>query len=147
MNAALSSRWSKPAVLVLALIPLALLGWRAIQQQLGANPIEFITHATGDWTIRFLLITLTISPLRKLTNLPNLIRVRRMLGLFAFFYGTLHLFTYLWLDKFFAFAEIVKDVGKRPFITAGFSGFVLMLPLAITSTAGWVRRLGIEPRT
>src|SRR5262249_38418087 len=91
---------------------------------------------------RFLLFTLTISPLRKLTNQPALIRFRRMLGLFAFFYGTLHLCTYLWLDKFFGLSDIVKDIGKRPFITAGFAGFLLMVPLAITSTAGWIRRLG-----
>lgn len=142
MSAVLGSRWTKVAVFLLSLVPLLLLGWRALQQELGANPIEFITHATGDWTLRFLLITLSITPLRKLVKQPNLIRFRRMLGLFAFFYGTLHLFTYFWLDKFFDVADIAKDIGKRPFITAGFGGFLLMLPLAITSTAGWVRRLG-----
>ncbi|HYM10077.1 MAG TPA: protein-methionine-sulfoxide reductase heme-binding subunit MsrQ [Bryobacterales bacterium] len=142
MNTLLASRRSKAAGFVLCLIPLLMLGWRALHGQLGANPIEFITHATGDWTIRFLLFTLTISPLRKLANQPGLIRFRRMLGLFAFFYGTLHLLTYLWLDKFFDLADIWKDVGKRPFITAGFTGFVLMAPLAVTSTAGWIRRLG-----
>jgi sulfoxide reductase heme-binding subunit YedZ len=109
---------------------------------LGANPVEFITHATGDWTLRFLAITLAVSPLRRLLGLPELIRFRRMLGLFAFFYGCLHFTTYLWLDKFFNFDEIAKDVWKRPFITAGFLGFISMAPLALTSTAGWIRRLG-----
>jgi len=104
--------------------------------------VEFITHKTGDWTLRFLAITLCVTPLRKLLQLPELIRFRRMLGLFAFFYGCLHLTTYLWLDKFFAWGEILKDVAKRPFITAGFTAFVLLVPLAITSTAGWIRRLG-----
>lgn len=142
MNTALSSKWTKLAVFFLSLGPLLMLAWRGLRAELGANPIELITHATGDWTIRFLLFTLTISPLRKLTNQPALIRFRRMLGLFAFFYGTLHLCTYLWLDKFFGLSDIVKDIGKRPFITAGFAGFLLMVPLAITSTAGWIRRLG-----
>lgn len=137
----LTNKWTKVAVFALCLVPALLLGWRGLHDDLGANPIEFITHATGDWTIRFLLITLTITPLRKLINQADLIRFRRMLGLFAFFYGTLHLFTFLWLDKFFDLSEIWKDVVKRPFITAGFTGFMLMLPLAITSTKGWIRRL------
>ena len=127
---------------VLCLCPLFLLGWRALHNGLGANPIEFITHFTGDWTLQFLVITLAITPLRKLLGLPDLIQFRRMLGLFAFFYGSLHFLTYIWLDKFFDFSEIGKDVVKRPFITAGFLGFVLMVPLAITSTRGWIRRLG-----
>ena len=135
-------RWMKVAVFVLCLVPLLLLAWRGIHQDLGANPIEFITHATGDWTLRFLVITLAITPLRRLLGWPEMVRFRRMLGLFAFFYGCLHFTTYLWLDKFFDFAEITKDVWKRPFITAGFLGFILMAPLAITSTAGWIRRLG-----
>jgi len=129
-------------VFVLCLCPLFLLGWRALHNGLGANPIEFITHFTGDWTLQFLVITLAITPLRKLLGLPDLIQFRRMLGLFAFFYGSLHFLTYIWLDKFFDFSEIGKDVVKRPFITAGFLGFVLMVPLAITSTRGWIRRLG-----
>lgn len=132
----------KVPVFLLSLVPVLLLAWRAYNQELGANPIEFITHATGDWTLRFLCITLAVSPLRRLFHLPELIRFRRMFGLFAFFYGCLHFMTYLWLDKFFDFAEITKDVYKRPFITAGFTGFVAMLPLAVTSTAGWIRRLG-----
>ena len=138
----LSRRWLKIPVFLLCLAPLLLLAWKALHQDLGANPVEFITHATGDWTLRFLAITLAVSPLRRLLRLPELIRFRRMLGLFAFFYGCLHFTTYLWLDKFFNFDEIAKDVWKRPFITAGFLGFISMAPLALTSTAGWIRRLG-----
>ncbi|HUE23584.1 MAG TPA: protein-methionine-sulfoxide reductase heme-binding subunit MsrQ [Bryobacteraceae bacterium] len=137
-----SPRWLKIPVFILCLAPVIMLAWKAFHQDLGANPIEFITHATGDWTLRFLAITLAVSPLRRLLGLPQLIRFRRMLGLFAFFYGSLHFTTYLWLDKFFNFDEIVKDVWKRPFITAGFLGFVSMAPLALTSTTGWIRRLG-----
>jgi sulfoxide reductase heme-binding subunit YedZ len=138
----LSRRWLKIPVFLLCLVPVLLLGWKALHQDLGANPIEFITHATGDWTLRFLAITLAVSPLRRRLGLPDLIRFRRMLGLFAFFYGCLHFTTYLWLDKFFDFHEIVKDVWKRPFITMGFLAFISMAPLALTSTAGWIRRLG-----
>lgn len=145
----LSSRWTKVAVFVLCLGPLLFLGWRLLvlwrtgyDPDLTANPIEYITHKTGDWTIRFLLITLGITPFRKLLNQPKLARYRRMLGLFAFFYGFLHLMTWMWLDKFFDLSEMGKDILKRPFITMGMTGFALMLPLAITSTAGWVRRLG-----
>src|SRR5260370_1159593 len=142
MKQFLASRWAKALVFALCLTPLALLGLRALSQKPGANPIEFITHATGDWTLRFLLITLAITPLRKLARRPELIRFRRMLGLFAFFYGSLHLATYLWLDKFFDWQEILKDVAKRRFITAGFAAFLLMIPPAVTSTAGAIRRLG-----
>lgn len=138
----LAPRWLKIPLFLLCLVPVMLLAWKALHQDLGANPIETITHATGDWTINFLAITLAVSPLRRLLALPDLIRYRRMLGLFAFFYGCLHFTTYLWLDKFFDLTEITKDVYKRPFITAGFVGFICMLPLALTSTAGWIRRLG-----
>jgi sulfoxide reductase heme-binding subunit YedZ len=138
MRAWISAKTTKVAVFLLALVPLA---WLATHR-LGPNPIETITHTTGDWTLRFLVLTLAVTPLRKLLGLPELIRYRRMLGLFAFFYGTLHFMTYLWLDKFFDAAEIVKDVGKRPFIAAGFTGFVLLIPLALTSTAASIRRLG-----
>ncbi|MBI3406402.1 MAG: sulfoxide reductase heme-binding subunit YedZ, partial [Acidobacteria bacterium] len=103
---------------------------------------EFITHATGDWTLRFLVFTLAITPLRKVLGLTQLIRFRRMLGLFAFFYGCLHFATWLGLDKYFEFAEMWQDVQKRRFITVGFAALVLMLPLALTSTPGWIRRLG-----
>jgi len=149
MKKFLSSRWAKVLLFLACLIPLAILAWHGylfmktgFDAVLTANPIEHITHKTGDWTIRFLLITLCVTPLRKLLNQPKLTRFRRMLGLFAFFYGFLHLMTWMWLDKFFALDEMVKDVFKRPYITVGMLGFTLMLPLAITSTAGWVRRLG-----
>jgi sulfoxide reductase heme-binding subunit YedZ len=138
----LRHRWTKVLVFLAGLIPLFWLGWRAWHQNLTANPIEFITHFTGDWTIRFLVFTLAVSPLRKLLALPDLIRFRRMIGLYAFFYGTLHFITYIWLDKFFDLPEMLKDVAKRPYITAGFTAFVLMIPLAVTSTAGWIRRMG-----
>jgi len=132
----------KVVVFFAGLIPLGLLGWRAYTGGLGANPIEFITHSTGDWTMRFLLITLAVTPVRKLTGWLWLIRFRRMLGLFAFFYGGLHFLTYIWLDKFFDVHEMLADIAKRKFITLGFTAFVLMIPLAITSTQGWIRRLG-----
>lgn len=135
-------RWLKPAVFLLCLAPLAVLAWRASQHDLGANPLEFITHSTGDWTLRFLLLSLAITPARRLFARPELIRFRRMLGLFAFFYGALHLLTYLWFDQFFDFSSIARDIAKRPFITAGMASFAAMLPLALTSTAGWIRRLG-----
>lgn len=133
----------KPIVFLAALGPLALLAWNALHNNLGANPIEEITHQTGLWTLILLLVTLSITPLRRL--LPSfswLIQYRRMIGLFAFFYGCLHLTTYLWLDQSFDLSAIIKDVYKRPFITAGFTAFVLMVPLALTSTKGWIRRLG-----
>jgi sulfoxide reductase heme-binding subunit YedZ len=113
-----------------------------VQGTLGANPIEFITRSTGEWILVFLMATLAITPLRKLTGIADLIRFRRMLGLFAFFYGCLHLTTYVWLDQNFNFRGMIPDVYKRPFITAGFTGFLLMLPLAFTSTRGWIGRLG-----
>ena len=142
MHALLASKWTKTAAFLLSLAPLGTLGWRAYHGNLTANPIEFVTHATGDWTLRFLLITLAVTPLRKLPGLANLIRLRRMFGLFAFFYGCLHFITYIWFDKFFDVQEMWKDVTIRRFITAGALAFFLMIPLALTSTAGWVRRLG-----
>ncbi|MBZ5706852.1 MAG: sulfoxide reductase heme-binding subunit YedZ [Acidobacteriia bacterium] len=135
-------RWFKVVVFPACLVPLGYLGWKAYSGNLGANPIEAITHSTGDWTLVFLLATLAITPLRKLTGQHWLIRFRRMLGLFAFFYGLLHFLTYIWLDKFFDLHEMLADVAKRRFITAGLTGFVLLIPLAITSTSGWIRRLG-----
>jgi sulfoxide reductase heme-binding subunit YedZ len=135
-------RWLKVVLFPACLVPLARLGWKAYSGNLGANPIEAITHSTGDWTLIFLLVTLAITPLRKLTGQLWLIRFRRMLGLFAFFYVGLHFLTYIWLDKFFDVHEMLADVAKRRFITAGFTGFVLLIPLAITSTSGWIRRLG-----
>jgi sulfoxide reductase heme-binding subunit YedZ len=142
MHAILSSKWAKVVVFLLGLAPIGVLGWRALHGGLTANPIEFITHSTGDWTLLFLIFTLCITPLRKLLRLPELIRFRRMLGLFAFFYVCLHFSTWLVLDKFFDLSEMWKDVIKRRFITVGFTAFVLLIPLAITSTAGWIRRLG-----
>jgi methionine sulfoxide reductase heme-binding subunit len=142
VNSFLTNKWAKVLGFALCLVPLAILAWRAVHGDLTANPIEFITHTTGDWTLRFLIITLAVTPLRKILRLPQLIRFRRMLGLFAFFYACLHFSTWIGLDKFFDWAEMWKDVQKRRFITVGFIGFVLMIPLAITSTAGWIRRLG-----
>jgi sulfoxide reductase heme-binding subunit YedZ len=135
-------RFLKIGLFLACLAPLARLGWKAYAGLLGANPIEVITHSTGDWTLIFLCVTLGVTPLRMLTKQYWLIKLRRMLGLFAFFYGVLHFLTYSWLDKFFDVSEMTKDVAKRPFITAGFTAFVLMIPLAITSTKGWIRRLG-----
>jgi methionine sulfoxide reductase heme-binding subunit len=132
----------KVVLFLVCLLPLAHLiqAWQA--DALGANPIEAITHATGDWTLRFLLITLAVTPLRKLTGLHWVVRLRRMLGLFCFFYASLHFTTYIWLDQFFDLQGIAKDVLKRPFITVGFAAFVLLIPLAITSNNFSIRRLG-----
>jgi len=138
----LSSKWTKVVVFVICLAPLGALVDRAVHGRLGANPVEFVQHATGDWTLRFLIFTLAISPLRKLLNLPELIRFRRMLGLFAFFYVCLHFLIYIGPDQSFNLGGMWKDVEKRRFITVGFLGFVLLIPLALTSTAGWIRRLG-----
>jgi sulfoxide reductase heme-binding subunit YedZ len=132
----------KPALFIACLLPLALLTWRGFTQRLGANPIEHITHASGWWALAFLMLTLAVTPLRRLSGRADLLRLRRMLGLFAFFYASLHFLTYLWLDQFFDLAAIGKDVLKRPFITLGFAAFTLMLPLALTSTRAMVRRLG-----
>jgi methionine sulfoxide reductase heme-binding subunit len=135
-------RYLKPVVFLACLAPLAWLVWRALHNALGANPIEAITHFTGDCTLTFLLITLAITPLRKLTRQYWLINFRRMLGLFAFFYGTLHLMTWVGLDKFFDVHEMLADVAKRRFITAGMTAYALMIPLALTSTKWSIRKLG-----
>jgi sulfoxide reductase heme-binding subunit YedZ len=135
-------RWFKLIIFLACLGPLARLGSKAYNQGLGANPIEVITHSTGDWALIFLLVTLAITPARKLSRQLWLIRFRRMFGLFAFFYVTLHFLTYIWLEKFFDVHEMLADVAKRKFITVGFTGFVLLIPLAITSTKGWIHRLG-----
>jgi methionine sulfoxide reductase heme-binding subunit len=132
----------KPVTFIACLIPLGQLLYNAWTDNLSANPIEFITHFTGDWTLIFLLASLSVTPLRQVSGWNELIKYRRMLGLFAFFYAVLHFATYMVLDHFFDFQAIVKDVMKRPYVTAGFTGFVLMIPLAITSTAGMIRRLG-----
>ncbi|MFZ0736502.1 MAG: protein-methionine-sulfoxide reductase heme-binding subunit MsrQ [Candidatus Acidiferrales bacterium] len=142
MHSLLANKWTKVPVWALCLTPLTVLLWRGLHHELTANPIEFITHATGDWTLRFLILTLAITPLRKILKLPELIRYRRLLGLFAFFYGCLHFSTWIGLDKFFDFREMWKDIEKRPFITVGMTGLLLMIPLALTSTAASIRRLG-----
>jgi sulfoxide reductase heme-binding subunit YedZ len=133
---------AKSGLWLLCLLPAFSLIWKGFHGDLGANPVEFITHATGNWTLRLILITLTVTPARKLLKRPQLTRFRRPLGLFAFFYGCLHFMTWFWLDKSLDPAKMWEDVLKRPFITVGFLGFVSMIPLAITSTAGWIRRLG-----
>jgi sulfoxide reductase heme-binding subunit YedZ len=138
----LRSRPIKALVFVLCLSPFAYLAWRFYNQDLTANPLEYITHFTGDWAIRLICVTLAITPLRKLLQLPDLIRFRRMIGLYAFFYASLHFLAYLWLDRLFDFHDLTKDIAKRPFITAGFTAFLLLLPLAVTSTKGWIRRMG-----
>jgi sulfoxide reductase heme-binding subunit YedZ len=135
-------RFLKVLVFLGCLVPLARLGWKAYTHALGANPIEVITHSTGDWTLILLLVTLSITPLRMLTRQYWLIGLRRMTGLFAFFYVCLHFTTYIWLDKFFDWHAMLADIAKRKFITVGFLAFVLLIPLALTSTAGWIRRLG-----
>ncbi|VXC49056.1 Protein-methionine-sulfoxide reductase heme-binding subunit MsrQ [Burkholderia sp. 8Y] len=141
-------RWIAPAkvtVFIAALYPLArivLLCVTGVHGGLGANPIEFITRSTGLWTLVFLCITLAITPARRLTGVTALVRFRRMIGLFAFFYAALHFTTYFWFDKWFDVAEILKDIGKRPFITVGFAAFLLLIPLAVTSPKAMVRKLG-----
>lgn len=132
----------KTALFLAALLPLARLAHGAFNDTLGANPIEFITHQTGTWTFNFLLITLCVTPLRSLTGLHWLQRLRRMLGLFVFFYALLHFTTYLWLDQFFDLSAIARDIVKRPFITVGFAAFVLLVPLAATSSNRMIRLLG-----
>ncbi|VVE32102.1 sulfite oxidase [Pandoraea capi] len=141
-----AQRWLvcvKAVVFLLALVPLLRLVIYGVTDQLGANPVEFITRSTGTWTLVMLCITLAITPVRRMTGMTWLLRCRRMLGLFAFFYGALHFATYFWLDQWFDWTSILRDVtGKRPFITVGFAAFVLMVPLALTSPHAMVRWLG-----
>jgi sulfoxide reductase heme-binding subunit YedZ len=132
----------KFAVFLLSLVPLALLVQKGLTDALGANPIENITRTTGWWTLFFLLVALSVTPFRKLSGWPWPGRFRRMLGLFAFFYGSLHFLTYFVLDQFFDWMAIGKDIVKRPYITVGFTAFVLLIPLAVTSTDGMIRRVG-----
>jgi len=131
----------KPLLFVVCLVPFLLLVLGVLNDTLGTNPVETMTHKTGEWTLRFLLITLMITPLRRLTASNWLIRLRRMLGLFAFFYACLHFLTYIWFDQYFDWMEIAADIPKRPFITVGFTAFVLLIPLAATSTNKMMRRL------
>ncbi len=135
-------RWLRAALFLICLGPFAQLVYNALTDNLGANPIDAITLHTGSWGLIFLIAALSVTPLRKISGWNGLIKFRRMLGLFAFFYLTLHLMTFVVLDHFFDFNAIVKDVMKRPYVTAGFTGFVLLIPLAITSTKGMIRRLG-----
>jgi len=132
----------KLLVFVNGLVPLALLGWDWRGGGLGANPLDFVTRATGTLTLVFLLLTLAVTPLRKLTGAQWLVRLRRMVGLYAFFYGSLHLLAYVWFDKGFAAREIFADVGRRPFIALGALGVMSMVPLAVTSTDRMIKRLG-----
>jgi methionine sulfoxide reductase heme-binding subunit len=134
--------WLRAVVWLLCLLPAGLLLWRGITGGLSANPIEYITLQTGFWALTLLMVTLAVTPLRRVTGWNELIRFRRLIGLFAFFYATLHLLTYITLDRFFDFSEIGSDILKRPYITVGFLAFLLLLPLALTSTRGWIRRLG-----
>lgn len=135
-------RFSKFVLFTNALVPLALLSWDVYHQRVGANPPEFMTRTTGMMTLIFLMITLAVTPARKITGLNWLVKFRRLLGLFAFFYGFLHLLTYIWFDRYFKLRSIPGDVVKRPFIALGMTAFFLMLPLAITSTNKMVKRLG-----
>lgn len=142
MPSILANKWTKRVLFLVCLVPFGILLWRTFTGNLGPNQVETLQHTTGDWTLRFLVITLAVTPLRKLLHLPDLIHFRRMLGLFAFFYACMHFLVYLGPDQSFDLAGMWKDVYKRPFITVGFTAFVLMIPLALTSTAGWIRRLG-----
>jgi sulfoxide reductase heme-binding subunit YedZ len=137
-----STRLLKPVVFLLALAPFAWLVFRGLTNRLSVNPIEDITLTTGIWALRLLLVSLAVTPLRRITGWNQVIQYRRMLGLFAFFYASVHLLTYLVLDQGLAFEYIVPDIVKRPYITAGMTAFLLMVPLALTSTKGWIRRLG-----
>jgi sulfoxide reductase heme-binding subunit YedZ len=132
----------KNAVFLLCLIPLFILVLNGLTDNLSAEPIKKVTHFTGDWTLYFLLITLSITPLRRFSGWNQLLRYRRMLGLYAFFYACLHFLTYFILDQFFDWGEIIRDIAKRPYITVGFSGFILLIPLAITSTNKMMKKLG-----
>ena len=134
--------WIKAAIFVASLVPFLRLFFLGYRGGLGANPVEFVTHSTGWWALTFLCITLAVTPLRRLTGWQMLVRLRRMLGLFAFFYATAHFVTYVWFDQWFSLDGIVADVWKRPFITVGFAAFVLLVPLAVTSTNRMMRRLG-----
>ena len=133
---------AKPLLFVAALLPFAWLMYGAVTNHLGANPAEYLTRSTGDWTLRFLCLTLAVTPVRTIAKLPALLRFRRMLGLFTYFYACMHLLGYAWFDMGFEVDEIAKDIAKRPFILVGFSGFLLLTPLAATSFNRAIRTLG-----
>ncbi len=134
--------WLKVFVFAACLTPLLYLSWALLQDALGANPIEELTRRSGEWTLRFLMITLCMTPVQKLFKQSWPIKLRRMLGLFTFFYASLHLLTYVWLDQFFAWGDILRDIIKRPFILVGMLAFLLLVPLAITSNQRMMRKLG-----
>lgn len=131
----------KPFLFMVCLVPFIALVIGTVNNTLGANPVEIMTHETGEWTLRLLLVTLAITPLRRLSGKSWLIKLRRMLGLYTFFYACLHFITYIWLDQYFDWMEIIRDIPKRPFITVGFAAFVLLIPLAVTSNNKMMRRL------
>jgi sulfoxide reductase heme-binding subunit YedZ len=136
-------RWIiKPLLFIACLVPFAVLLHGTVYDGLGANPIERVTHVTGDWALRFLLVTLAMTPLRRLTGQAWPMRIRRMLGLFVFFYASLHFLTWAWLDQQWLWAQIVQDIGKRPYVTVGFAAWLLLIPLALTSNRWSIRRLG-----
>ena len=138
----MSTKFSKVVIFLNALVPLALLLWDVYRKRVGANPVEFMTRTTGMLTLIFLMITLALTPARKVTGANWLVKFRRMLGLYAFFYGTLHLITYVWFDRYFNLRSVVSDVWQRPFIAIGMTAFFLMVPLALTSTNQMIKRLG-----
>lgn len=135
-------RYYKIPLFLLCLVPLGMLVWQVLNQDLGPNPVEALTHRSGDWALRFMLIVLAVTPLRRLTGWTELLQTRRMLGLFAFFYATLHFSVYAFLDLGWDFSFLAEDIAKRPYITVGFTAWVLLIPLAVTSTRGMMRRLG-----
>lgn len=136
------ARFIKAVVFINSLVPIALLVWDAAHKNLGANPLEYVTRTTGMLTLIFLMLSLAVTPLRKMTGWNWLGMNRRVLGLYAFFYGALHFLTYIWFDRFFNFKSALGDVAQRPFIAVGFAGFLIMIPLAVTSTNKMVKRLG-----
>lgn len=142
LQALLKSKFAKPMVFMLCLLPMASIVWKIFYGDLGANPIQTITFATGDWVLRFLLITLAISPLRQWFGLSALMRFRRMLGLYVFFYAFCHFLIWFVADHSLDFGDMVEDIIKRPYITLGFSGLMLLIPLAVTSNNAMVRKLG-----
>lgn len=139
--------WAKPAVFILALLPLARLVALGVADRLGTNPVEFVTRSTGTWALVMLCVALSVTPIRRLSGWNPVVRLRRMLGLFAFFYAALHFSVFLWLEHWFDVAAMLRDVLERPFVTVGFLAFVLLVPLAATSTQGMIRRLGARWQT
>ena len=144
MKKALTHPAAKPMLFVLCLLPFAWLFYNALTNQLGANPAEALIRATGDWTLRFVCIVLAVTPLRSISNTPQLARFRRMLGLFLYFYVVIHLLSYSWFDMAFDVTDIVKDIIKRPFILVGFLAFLLLTPLAATSFNAAIKAMGAK---